>query len=405
MIFTSTTKTKLMIKPKTKPGLLAFAGLLCAALAHGQFVLPGGSDGSMGALNVTANTTLTVPPDGVFHYTTININAGTTLSFTRNSNNTPVYLFATGDITIAGTINLDGADSSGTSYTPGGPGGGDGGYATIGGGTGGAGGGPGGGKPGLGNVTGTLEPGTAGVGVFSTIGSGISTNRTSVYGGPLLRPLVGGSGGGATYSTELRSGGGGGGAIRVGSSTRITFTGNILARGGDSAPGAGSGGSVHLVAPLVTGNGTMNVDGGAIYRSGFGQTLGSAGRGRTRVDTFDRRTLSISGVDSIGSHVVGLESPPPRLDIVEVAGNGVPLGSPEPVQVILPTNAPSSQIIRVRAAGLNAMVPLELQLRPWDGLPIKYTNVIDNLSQDPAFVDVSVTIPPNILFNVEAWKR
>jgi len=396
---------KLMIKPKTKPGLLALASLLCASLAHGQFVLPGGSDGSMGALNVTANTTLTVPPDGVFHYTTINIDAGRTLTFTRNSNNTPVYLFATGDVTIAGTINLDGADSSGTSYTPGGPGGGDGGYAAVGGGTGAAGGGPGGGNPGLGAITTANEPGTAGVGVFSTMGSGTSTNRSSLYGGPLLRPLVGGSGGGATYSTGLASGGGGGGAIRIGSSTRITFTGNIFARGGDASPGAGSGGSVHLVAPLVTGNGTLGVDGGAIYRWGFGQTLGNAGRGRTRVDTFDRRTMSITGVDSIGSHVVGLESPPPRLDIVEVAGNGVPLGAPGPVQVILPTNTPSSQIIRIRAAGLNAMVPLELQLRPWNGLPIKYTNVIDNLSQDPAFVDVSVTIPPNILFNVEAWKR
>ncbi len=388
-------------------GLLALAAALVTTAAHGQFVLPGGSDGSMGALNVTANTVLQVPPNGVFHFTTINVDSGRTLSFTRNSNNTPVFLFATGDITISGTIQVNGSNwNNAFSSVPGGPGGGDGGYTSAGGTGGGAGGGPGGGRAGLGNLDGNnSNPSLAGPGSFGALGAGASTNRSPVYGGPLLRPMVGGSGGGGTQGNDAKPGGGGGGAIRIASSTRIALTGTVQAKGGDAEPGAGSGGAIHLIAPVVTGNGTLDVTGGAILRTGFGIVAGFAGRGRTRVDAFDRRTMQFSGIDSIGSHVVGLEAPVPRLDIVEVAGTNVPLGSIGPVQIILPTDAPAAQTIRIRAAILHAVTPFELQLRPWNGAPIVISNIVDNLSQDPAFVDVSVNIPPNTLFYVEAWKR
>ena len=38
-----------------------------------------GSDGSYGPMNITSNTTLQLPPDGIFRCTTINIAAGATL--------------------------------------------------------------------------------------------------------------------------------------------------------------------------------------------------------------------------------------------------------------------------------------------------------------------------------------
>ena len=37
------------------------------------------------ALNVTANTVVALPPDGVLNYTTVNIAAGATLSLDRKS--------------------------------------------------------------------------------------------------------------------------------------------------------------------------------------------------------------------------------------------------------------------------------------------------------------------------------
>ena len=89
---------------------------------HGQgFDLQVGSDGADGALEVTENQTLTLPPDGIFNYTTVTIAEGATLTFERNALNTPAYLLATGDVTIAGTIDVLGKVGSGLSGGKGGP--------------------------------------------------------------------------------------------------------------------------------------------------------------------------------------------------------------------------------------------------------------------------------------------
>lgn len=57
-----------------------------------------GSTGADGAFNPTVSTTLPLPPDGVFNFTTVNIPAGVTVQFQRNATNTPVFLLATGDV-------------------------------------------------------------------------------------------------------------------------------------------------------------------------------------------------------------------------------------------------------------------------------------------------------------------
>ena len=59
-----------------------------------------GSTGANGPMNITSNTTLQLPPDGIFHCTTITVAQGVTLNFSNNALNTPVYLLATGDVTI-----------------------------------------------------------------------------------------------------------------------------------------------------------------------------------------------------------------------------------------------------------------------------------------------------------------
>lgn len=52
-----------------------------------------GSTGADGAIDVNEGTvTLDLPPDGIFHATTVNVAAGATLAFNRNVLNTPVYL-------------------------------------------------------------------------------------------------------------------------------------------------------------------------------------------------------------------------------------------------------------------------------------------------------------------------
>jgi len=119
--------------------ILAFTVVLTAITVGGGHAIAqtfsSGSTGADGAFNPTTNTTLALPPNGVFNFTTINIPAGVTVTFTRNTTNTPVTMLASGNVVIAGTINLDGAPggnaSTATSIASnwglGGPGGFDGG--------------------------------------------------------------------------------------------------------------------------------------------------------------------------------------------------------------------------------------------------------------------------------------
>src|SRR5437870_2733465 len=90
--------------------LLGLASLWAAPVFAQTF--SSGSNSSLGAFNPTSNTTVTLPADGVLNYTTINIPLGVTVTFTPNAANTPVTMLATGDVTIAGTIRVNGASGA-----------------------------------------------------------------------------------------------------------------------------------------------------------------------------------------------------------------------------------------------------------------------------------------------------
>lgn len=63
-----------------------------------------GSDGSDGAFNPTENVTINMAdhPDGIYHYTSVNIPENVTVSFTPNANNTPVFWLVQGGCSIVG---------------------------------------------------------------------------------------------------------------------------------------------------------------------------------------------------------------------------------------------------------------------------------------------------------------
>lgn len=224
---------------------LASVGLCCgtlswllAALQLHADPFDCGSTGANGAMNSTSNTTLQLPPDGVFHCTTITIAPGATLTFSRNSLNTPVYLLATGDVVVNGTIDVSGTAPSGNQPGRGGPGGFDGGYGgayVVGWDQGGDGLGPGGGA--------TRPPWENQFGVYA-----VSKERgnSNVYGNTLLVPLVGGSGSAGTDGAPGKAGAGGGGAVLVASNSRIEVNGAVRASGGSNHQsqylGPGSGG-------------------------------------------------------------------------------------------------------------------------------------------------------------------
>lgn len=378
---------------------------LAAAMLSGALALPAfgqgfssGSNGSYGAINITENTTLDMPPDGIFHCTTITVADNRTLSFRKNPNNTPVYLLATGEVRIDGTIDIEGQGGNLVVGGQGGPGGFDGGNPGSVSTSPGAGYGPGAGKGGA--HANSSAPDAAGSGSYSTVGPADSSNKGAVYGSPLLLPLVGGSGGGGTIGTPGLGGGGGGGAILIASDVSIALTGTIDADGGGNGSGianGGSGGAIRLAAPVVSGNGILRANG-----------TSSGGDGRIRVDTLDRSRLAFnfspSGVTSVGSMMVVFPSPNPRLDIVEAAGTAIPEGS-GPVFVQLPFGSSPNRGIILQARDFNDVVPITLVLTPDNGTPVSYEAEIDNRTANPARTTVNVTLPVNVQVSVNAWTR
>jgi hypothetical protein len=326
-----------------------------------------GSTGADGAFNPTTSTMLALPPSGVFNFTTINIPAGVTVTFTRNATNTPVTMLASGNVVIAGTINLNGGAggnaATGTGIAPnggsGGPGGfngGDGADAVTST-TGGAGLGPGGGTGGIiytDQPTGINSASGGGGGSFGTLGAP-SGRRPEVTPGPAyglntLVPLIGGSGGGggaARLGSTAGGGAGGGGAILIASSDTIAFTGSITATGGNAssaldptagAGAGGSGGAVRLVANTIVGiGGSINVAGGSGTPGSVSvlTAAGAGGTGRIRIEAYtNTATINFAQAAPTGS----LSNP----DIL------VPAGTANPMTIgLAATNIPLGTTIAV----------------------------------------------------------
>ncbi|MCG3197171.1 MAG: hypothetical protein GHCLOJNM_01655 [bacterium] len=370
---------------------ISLAGLFLFAQGVFGQAFDSGSDGTDGALVIGAasgTVTLNVPePDGIFNFTTITIQHGATLMFTPNRLNTPVYMLATGDVNIDGDIDIGG--KNGTTVPPvggqGGPGGFAGGDPALAGSPAGPGHGPGGA-----HVDGRAAHNGLPLHVPDDPNHGVP------YGSPLLVPLVGGSGGGG--STSGFGGGGGGGALLIASNTQIILSGNgdISAIGGAPHTHAGSSGSVRLVSPKVSGNGRISV----FANSGFGAV------GRVRIDTINRRELSISinpgGVLSVGGFMRVFADPAPSLALTHVAGKNIPEGTTEAVMVFLPNNAPTTQQVTVQARNYSGQLPIRVTLNPDSGSKVIEDATIDMTAGNPNSVSVMMDFPVNTPVSVEA---
>jgi hypothetical protein len=393
--------------PRLLQKLTLAVALSCCLSVQAQSSFNSGSNGSFGPLILDATNspngirTIALPPDGVLHCTTINVTSGYQLYFTKNAANTPVYLLATGDVTIDGQIFVSGEMNVGRRGGDGGPGGFPGGQ----GGTNPSNGfGPGGGKGGWGTPN-TLPAGRSirGSGGYATPGSQSGTGGP-VYGNSLLIPLLGGSGGGGADDIETYAqygGGGGGGAILVASNTKISFSsGFIFSYGGNASnsTGAGSGGAVRLVAPTVTGTGYLYVNGGQ-----------GGGFGRIRVDALTHN-LNLSNTDSagyatFGANMVVTPANLPELRITKAAGQDIALTQTDPVFVLLPAGAPPTQTIEVQAKNFNSVVPLVAVLTPEAGERTSYNFDINNTAGGATTGSVQVQIPAGVSTRVDVWTR
>lgn len=380
-----------------------------------------GSTGADGAFNPSVDITVPLPPSGILNYTTVNIPAGVTVRFGRNATNTPVILLATGDVIIAGTLDVSGGDSltsdvnlPGDRSIPGlgGPGGFDGGRGGLAQSSrrGGNGLGPGGGRAGETSNDGSIPQGGGGGGYGVGGGSAFVSNTTlgtgiggGSYGSALLAPLVGGSGGGGgggafgLNGLAGSGGGGGGGAILIASSGTVNVTGSILAHGGNSgntainsdvtglngSGGGGSGGAIRIVAAAVIGSGTLNVSGGLQGNNGDIRVKGGAGGlGRKSIEVVSTGTLKVSNT--------------PSLIITSVAGIAAPAAPTGAGDISVPDTTPNPVTVNLMTTGVPPGGTVALTLTPLRGANTTATSTVLTGSVASATATASIDIPLGI---------
>lgn len=245
-----------------------------------DIIVPG-ADGSDGPLNITANTEIdlsqavtgTWDDDNtanagkgvydaqqwavVFKYSSVTVAAGATVTFKNHPSRAPVVWLVNGDVTIEGTIKLNGQNGiSSPNIAEPGPGGFRGGAGYYG----------------------------SGIGAGAGLGfSGGSLGNNAGGGGLMVRdpsivPLVGGAGGGGHQNQANWGGGAGGGAILLACTGTARIDGLIQANGG-GAPndhhfkyaGGGAGGAIRVLCSTLEGDGTFEA-------LGKGYSTGSLGR-------------------------------------------------------------------------------------------------------------------------------
>lgn len=329
--------------------LTLIAAISCGASQLPAAIIVPGANGTDGALNVTENTVidLSLAPTGVwdadntanagngiydpakwavvFKYSSVNVAAGATVTFKNNASRAPVVWLVSGNVTISGTVSLDGQNHAPEPLlAEPGPGGFRGGakyyVSSV---TGGAGFGVGGGA----RVEAVgLQLDTIGAGGSYGVAGG---NGRPPYGNPSLVPLVGGSGGGSASNFVyggIYGGGGGGGAICMACQQSIQISGSIRANGGFGAPsglanggksGSGSGGGIRIVSDILSGNGSILANGGS---SGIG-----GGAGRVRIE----RVINSATI-----------VPTPDPSVVDLAPSATALLWP-------PTSAPEVKVLSV----------------------------------------------------------
>ncbi len=213
----------------------------------------------------------------VFHYNSVNIASGATLTFANHAKNPPVVWIVQGSTLIEGSIVLDGETSSSSEVdvSEGGPGAFRGGRRANGTTPAGAGFGPGG-------ADSRTNTGQGYGGGYGTMGAD-ATYGGEIYGTLEILPLIGGSGGsgGRSSSNTTSGGGGGGGALLIAAADSIRVEGELRANGGSVGSGlykggGGSGGALRLVSGWIGGAGWLRAEGEGINNQG--------GDGRIRIE-------------------------------------------------------------------------------------------------------------------------
>ncbi len=120
--------------------------------------------------------------------------------------------------------------------------------------------------------------------------------------GELLDPILCGSGGGNGSGHNPTNGGAGGGVIRLDVGGVLTVAGQLTADGESRLASGGAGGSIHVTAGTLAGNGSITANGGSA-----GYHLSGAGGGGRVALYFGSSTFS-GGLTALGGFSTGANS-------------------------------------------------------------------------------------------------
>lgn len=298
-----------------------------------------GSDGSGGALNVTTDTVLPLPPDGVFHFTTITVAEGATLSFSYTEAFHPgIVLLATGDVVVDGRIDAGGEDATSA----------------------------GAGRAGAGGTSGGRyidASGSAGRVPLRPSGTGVDGDSYRV---------AGGQGGRSSQSSCIGGHGGGGGG-----SLHIFANGTVRGSGTISVDGGAAYNPATTACTTATYQARPGVPGGLVVTSSRfeGAALTLVGQGRVHVHSLDIASNAIVGVPVTGTGSIGYRShvrpwtPLPSVVITHIDGDPV---APADSVMLAPDSSPV--IVRVRMLGCTgSRVTATVQLSHFDAGGLVYT--------------------------------
>ncbi len=383
--------------------------------AFGAINVPG-ADGSDGVLNITANTEIdlseavTAPWDQgnganagkgvydpakwavVFKYSSVNVASGATVTFKNHDSRAPVVWLVSGNVTIAGTVSLDGQNfQTPPLLSEPGPGGFRGANGDFSAGVGhGAGFGPGGGFQSARGGTYGTSPGL----------------NPPAYGNPSLIPLIGGSGGSGVAGV---GGGAGAGALLIACTQTISITGGISASGGaggnyyfGDTSGGGSGGGIRLVCSTLEGNGFCRA------LAGYSRSGVAPGLGRIRLERAENsNSLQITpdpSVVPLASADTALLWPPadaPEVKVISIGGATAPtdprasFGSAG-ADVALPQTASTEAIIETTNVEQASQVQVRVTPRANANAVVVNATVQSVVSTSPLVVRWTATLPVNV---------
>jgi hypothetical protein len=339
----------------------------------------------------------------VYKFESIDIPANVTVKFADHRSGAPVVWLGKLDVTIAGTINLDGQNYTNgpiPTFSKPGPGGFAGGHADFNGGP----------SQGLGPGAAYCGHMPGNYGSIGGTSSGYCAPDGPAYGASTVFPLIGGSGGGRTGS-GFASGGAGGGAILIASTENITFlpSAKITANGGNGLRGGGggyqylsgapgSGGAIRLVARrMIAGPGTLNAFGG---EQSYNGSYDRAGSGRIRLEAGE----SISGASSNpaasfsltpGVLFFGSGNPAPTLLVTRVDEVDAPsdpdagIMTPD-VAIVVPP--PVTSVIHIEATGIPTSSVVEVRVIPETGVVIVRCPTLDLRIDGSGVLDAAATL-------------